>query len=212
MKSDTNQLISEIGMMIISRMECERAKKRQPKMESFIGKRMIVQYNSYITTKGEVECCGLYGKVVELISEPYEAVVKTCLGDRVRKTCVKVRSIETGIEYRTLFCEDWICENHDVQKYGVRGRYIKLSDGSYSKEVNGDGHIYGCEHAPMVLITEPFVDTIEVTPNEYKDYLCVIAKDLRSGKNYRILFNEQDLLEENPYTEVVINVNIKLID
>jgi hypothetical protein len=97
-----------------------------------------------------------------------------------------------------------------VQKYGVIGRNIILSDGSYSEEVNGGGHIYGCEHAPMVLITEPFVDTIEVTPNKYKDYLCVIAKDLRSGKNYRVLFNEEDLQEESPIVEITINVTIEV--
>jgi hypothetical protein len=183
---------------------------RQIEEETFIGKRMIVQDNSYITTKGEVECGGLYGKVVELISEPYEAAVKTCLGDRIKKTCVKVRSIETGIEYRTLFRDDWICENHDTQKYGVRGRYIKLSDRSYSKEINGEGRIHGYEEIPMIIITEPFVDTIEVVPNTYKDYLCVIAKDLRSGKNYRILFNEEDLQEESPIIEITINVTIEI--
>lgn len=200
MNERRNLIFGGIGMLII----------QQEEKETFIGKRMIVQDNSYITTKGEVECCGLYGKVVELISEPYEARVKSGLGDTIKRTCVKVRSIETGIEYRTLFCEDWICENHDEQKYGVIGRNIILHDGSYSEEINGKGHICGCEHAPMVLLTEPFVDTIETTPNDYKDYLCVIAKDLRSGKNYRILFNEEDLQEESPIIEITINVTIEI--
>lgn len=200
MNERKNLIFGGIGMLII----------QQEEKETFIGKRMIVQDNSYITTQGEVECCGLYGKVVELISEPYEAKIKNIFGDTIKRTCVKVRSIETGIEYRTLFCEDWICENHDVQKYGVIGRNIILHDGSYSEEINGKGHIYGCEHAPMVLMTEPFVDTIEVTPNDYKDYLCVIAKDLRSGKNYRILFNEEDLQEESPIIEITINVTIEV--
>lgn len=197
--NERSKLICGIGLLIAQQVK-----------NTFIGKRMIVQDNSYITTKGEVECCGLYGKVVELISEPYEATIKTLFGDTIKRTCVKVRSIETGIEYRTLFCESWICENNDVQKYGVIGRNIILSDGSYSEEVNGGGHIYGCEHAPMVLITEPFVDTIEVTPDKYVDYLCVIAKDLRSGKNYRILFNEEDLQEESPIIEITINVTIEV--
>ena len=191
--NEKSKLICGIGLLIAQQVK-----------NTFIGKRMIVQDNSYITTEGEVECCGLYGKVVELISEPYEATIKTLFGDTIKRTCVKVRSIETGIEYRTLFCEGWICENHDVQKYGVIGRNIILSDGSFSKEVNGDGHIYGFEHAPMVLMTEPFVDTIEVTPDKYVDYLCVIAKDLRSGKNYRVLFNEEDLQEESPIIEITI--------
>ena len=197
--NERSKLICGIGLLIAQQVK-----------NTFIGKRMIVQDNSYITTKGEVECCGLYGKVVELISEPYEATIKTLFGDTIKRTCVKVRSIETGIEYRTLFCEGWICENHDVQKYGVIGRNIILSDGSYSEEVNGDGHIYGCEHAPMVIMTEPFVDTIEVTPDKYVDYLCVIAKDLRSGKNYRVLFNEEDLQEESPIVEITINVTIEI--
>lgn len=197
--NERSKLICGIGLLIAQQVK-----------NTFIGKRMIVQDNSYITTKGEVECCGLYGKVVELISEPYEATIKTFFGDTIKRTCVKVRSIETGIEYRTLFCEDWICENHDMQKYGVIGRNIILSDGSYSEEVNGGGHIYGCEHAPMVLMTEPFVDTIEVTPDKYVDYLCVIAKDLRSGKNYRVLFNEEDLQEESPIVEITINVTIEI--
>lgn len=197
--NERSKLICGIGLLIAQQVK-----------NTFIGKRMIVQDNSYITTKGEVECCGLYGKVVELISEPYEATIKTLFGDTIKRTCVKVRSIETGIEYRTLFCESWICENNDVQKYGVIGRNIILSDGSYSEEVNGGGHIYGCEHAPMVLITEPFVDTIEVTPDKYVDYLCVIAKDLRSGKNYRVLFNEEDLQEESPIIEITINVTIEV--
>jgi len=165
--------------------------------ENFIGKRMIVQDNSHITAQGNAKCCGLYGKVVELISEPYEATIKTLFGGTIKRTCVKIRSIETGIEYCTLFCEDWICENHDAQKYGVIGRNIILHDGSYSKGINGNGHICGCEHAPMTIMTEPFVDTVKVVPNTYKDYLFVIAKDLRSGKDYRILFNEQDLQEES---------------
>jgi hypothetical protein len=99
-----------------------------------------------------------------------------------------------------------LLRSQQVPKYGVIGRKIILSDGSYSKEINGKGHIYGCEHAPMVIMTEPFVDTIETTPNDYKDYLCVIAKDLRNGKNYRVLFNEQDLQEESPIIEITINV------
>lgn len=200
MNERKNLIFGGIGMLII----------QQEEKETFIGKRMIVQDKSYFTTKGEAECCGLYGKVVELISEPYEATIKTLFGDTIKRTCVKVRSIETGIEYRTLFCEDWICENHDVQKYGVIGRKIILHDGSYSKEINGQGHIHGCEHAPMVIMTEPFVDTIEVVPNKYVDFLCVIAKDLRSGKNYRILFNERDLQEESPIIEITINVTIEI--
>lgn len=194
--NERSKLFRGVGLLIAQQVK-----------NTFIGKRMIVQDNSYITTQSEVECGGLYGKVVELISEPYEATIKTFFGDTIKRTCVKVRSIETGIEYRTLFCEGWICENHDVQKYGVIGRNIILHDGSYSEEVNGGGHIYGCEHAPMVIMTEPFVDTIEVVPNKYEDYLCVIAKDLRSGKNYRILFNEEDLQEESPIIEITINVN-----
>jgi hypothetical protein len=196
--NERSKLIRGIGLLIAQQVK-----------NTFIGKRMIVQDNSYITTQGEVECGGLYGKVVELISEPYEAMVKSGLGDTIKRTCVKVRSIETGIEYRTLFCEDWICENHDVQKYGVIGRNIILHDGSYSKEINGKGHIYGCEHAPMKIMTEPFVETIEVVPNTYNDYLCVIAKDLRSGKNYRILFNEEDLQEESPIIEITITIEVK---
>lgn len=197
--NEINNLVLGIGLLIDKQVK-----------NTFIGKRMIVQDNSYITTEGEVECGGLYGKVVELISEPYEATVKGVLGGTIKHTCVKVRSIETGIEYRTLFCEDWICENHDVQKYGVIGRKIILHDGSYSEEINGKGHIYGCEHAPMVIMTEPFVDTIEALPNKYVDYLCVIAKDLRNGKNYRVLFNEQDLQEESPIIGITINVTIEI--
>lgn len=212
MKSSTNQLVYGIGMTIRGHIERETTEKRQPKRKSFIGKRMVVQDNSYITTQGNVECCGLYGKVVEIISEPYNAVVENPHCNLNIHPFVNVRSIETGIEYRTLFYEDWICENNDVQKYGVRGRYIRLSDGSYSKEINGEGHIYGCENAPMRILTEPYKERIEVFPNEYKYYLCVTAKDLRSGKDYRILFNEEDLLEENPYAEVIINVSIKIID
>ena len=148
--TERNNLVLGIGLLIAQQVK-----------NTFIGKRMIVKDKSYIiTTQGEGECCGLYGKVVELISEPYEATIKSICGNPVNHTFVKVRSIETGIEYRTLFCEDWICENHDVQKYGVIGRNIILHDGSYSEEINGKGHIYGCEHAPMVLLTEPFVDTI----------------------------------------------------
>lgn len=197
--NERSKLFRGVGLLIAQQVK-----------NTFIGKRMIVQDNSYITTQGEVECGGLYGKVVELISEPYEATIKTFFGDTIKRTCVKVRSIETGIEYRTLFCEDWICENHDVQKYGVIGRNIILHDWSYSEEVNGGGRIYGCELAPMVIMTEPFVDTIEVVPNKYEDYLCVIAKDLRSGKNYRILFNEEDLQEESPIIEITINVTIEV--
>jgi len=33
---------------------------------------------------------------------------------------------------------------------------------------------------------------------------------LRSGKNYRILFNEEDLQEESPIIEVTINVTIEV--
>lgn len=201
MKNERRNLsFGGIGILVI----------QQGEKEKFIGKRMIVKDSSYTATIDGVETYGLFGRVVELISEPYKATIVSRFGKVVRDTFVNVRSIETGIEYRTLFCEDWICENNDVQKYGVIGRSIILHDGSYSEEINGCGHIFGCEHAPMVLLTEPFVDTIEVVPNEYKDYLCVIAKDLRSGKNYRILFNEQDLQEESPIIEITINVTIEV--
>ena len=179
------------------------------KKKSFVGKRMKIRDNSYMQTIDGAKCGGLSGKVVEIISEPF----KTKVGDKFcglyDETCVYVRSLETGLIYRTMFRKKWIIKNHDVQKYGVIGRRIILSDGSHSKGVDGTGHIYGCEKAPMILLTEPFVDKIKSCGNTYR-YLCVIAKDLRSDKSYRVLFNEQDLVEENPYAEIPVNVTINI--
>lgn len=175
--------------------------------ESIIGKRMVVNNNAYIVAKADKEAEGsLYGCIVEITSEPFEEVVHDFRGSTTH-TFVYARSLESGIEYRVLWDKSWIVENDNtIPKNNVIGRKIVLSDGSYSKEVGGKNHIYGCEKAEMVIISTPFVmDCTEKGDVRTYKYLFVYAYRISDGRIYRVLFNESDLVAGEP-KEIIINV------
>lgn len=165
---------------------------QEEKKKSFIGKRMIVRDNSYIALCDNTDVKGrLINKVVEIVSEPYEDMVKAFCGNYHKHTFVNVRSLDSGIFYRVLFSEDDIIENHKEQQDSVIGRKIKVNDNSYSQLLGTSvhPHIYG---ETLVIITDPYIDT----ETEFgKSHIFVNAIGKR-GNIYRVLFNEDALVEE----------------
>jgi hypothetical protein len=164
----------------------------EEKKKSIIGKRMIVRDNSYIALCDNKEVEGrLHNKVVEIVSEPYEEFVEGICGNYHKHTFVNVRSLDSGLFYRVLFCEDDIIENDKEQQDSVLGRKIKVNDNSYSLLLGTSvhPHVYG---ETLVIITDPYIDT----DSEWgKDYIFVNAIGKR-GNIYRVLFNEDALVEE----------------
>ena len=178
--------------------------------ETIIGKRMMVKDNSYLVTKQDKEARGsLYGKIVEITSEPFEEDVDGICGSTHTETFVYAVSLESGIEYRVLWNENWLVEADDIiPKTDVRGRMIVLSDGSYSKEIGGKGKLYGIDKAKMVIVSDPYIrDCTEYNDTKRWKYVFVDAYNLKDGKIYSVLFNEKDLVNE---ANVTIEIKVVL--
>lgn len=181
--------------------------------ESIIGKRMVVRDNSYIVSKADREAQGfLYGKIVEIISEPFDEFVDSiaCEGRTHTNTFVYVRSLESGVEYRVLWRESWLVDANDIiPKDDVRGRNIILSDGSYSVEIGGIKKLWGIDKNHMIIVSNPYVrECGDIFRKTYK-YLFVDALNLKDGKVYSVLFNEADLQPEND-VKITLEVKIEL--
>lgn len=163
--------------------------------KSIIGCRMRVKDNSYIVRRSDNATGFLYGTIVEIVSEPYEEKIETFMGDMVKHTFVNVISIESGIVYRVLFNEKWIIESSKKQKVAdVRGRKLILGDGSYSKEIYGNGRLHGIDKAKLTIVSKPYA--VKVSDFGFEDIcLFVDTYEEKSGKFYRVLFREQDLID-----------------
>ena len=164
----------------------------EEKKKSIIGKRMIVSDNSYIALCDNPEVEGrLCNKVVEIVSEPYEDYVEGIGGNYHKHTFVNVRSLDSGLFYRVLFYEDDIIESHKEQQDSVIGRKINVNDNSYSQLLGTSvhPHVYG---ETLVIITDPYIDT---DTDWGKSHIFVNAIGKR-GNIYRVLFNEDALVEE----------------
>lgn len=178
--------------------------------ESIIGKRMMVQDNSYIVTKQDKEAKGaLYGKIVEITSEPFEEDIEGICNHIHTETFVYAVSLESGIEYRVLWNENWLVDADEIiPKTDVRGRMIVLSDGSYSKEIGGNGKLWGIDKAKMVIVSNPYIrDCTERNDTKKWKYVFVDAYNLKDGKIYSVLFNEKDLVDE---VNVTIEIQVEL--
>lgn len=179
--------------------------------ETIIGKRMMVKDNSYLVTKQDKEARGsLYGKIVEITSEPFEEDAEGICGSIHTETFVYAVSLESGIEYRVLWNENWLVEADEIiPKTDVRGRMIVLSDGSYSKEIGGKGKLFGINKAKMVIVSKPYIrDCTEFNDNKRRwKYVFVDAYNLKDGKVYSVLFNEKDLVDE---VNVTIEIKVEL--
>lgn len=164
---------------------------QEEKKKSIIGKRMIVRDNSYVVLCDNKEVEGrLYNKVVEIVSEPYEEYVD-CLGNYYKYTFVNVRSLDSGLFYRVLFYEYYIIENHKEQQDSVIGRKIKVNDNSYSLLLGTSvhPHVYG---ETLVIITDPYI----VTDTKWGNSHIFVNAIGKRGNIYRVLFNEDALVEE----------------
>lgn len=165
---------------------------QEEKKKSIIGKRMIVRDNSYVVLCDNKEVEGrLYNKVVEIVSEPYEEYVETAYSYPYKYTFVNVRSLDSGLFYRVLFYEYYIIENHKEQQDSVIGRKIKVNDNSFSLLLGTsvNPHVYG---ETLVIITDPYIDTDTKWGNSHI-FVNAIGK---RGNIYRVLFNEDALVEE----------------
>lgn len=85
-----------------------------------IGRRMIVQDNSWCIDKESGCRCGLMGKEVVIVSSPYKVDVKESWE---KEPCyhifVDVASLDSGRRYRVLFNEGWLIDEKTAPKVKV---------------------------------------------------------------------------------------------
>ena len=172
---------------------------------SVIGKRMMVNDNSYVITKDGHAEGSLYGKIVEIISEPFEEFVESVRGYGQMVTFVYGRSIESGIVYRVIYSKSWIVNDNSIPKTDVRGRHIILSDGSFSYQISGGYRkLHGIDREPMIIVSKPYIKRCGDVGCDKTPYVCVDAYSLRDYKLYSVLFNEADLQPEEAAEKVVV--------
>lgn len=185
-------MLQAIYLLAIAQNDINIITVQEEKKKSIIGKRMIVRDNSYIVLCDNKDVEGrLIDNVVEIVSEPYEEYVENISGNYYKHTFVNVRSLDSGLFYRVLFCEDNIIENHKEQQDSVIGRIIKVNDNSYSMLLGTSvhPHVYG---EILVIISDPYIDT----DTEYGEDHIFVNAICKRGNIYRVLFNEDALLKE----------------
>ena len=87
--------------------------EREELLNNLIGKKYILQDNSYIReiVNGEKinYHCSLIGVPCQIISYPYISEVDTISKDK-RRRMIRVKSLKTGLIYEVMFNESWICD------------------------------------------------------------------------------------------------------
>lgn len=168
---------------------------------SVIGKRMKVFSNSHVVTREGHAIGSLYGKIVEIVSEPFDEFIGSVCEN---VTFVYGRSIESGVVYRVPYRESCVVDDNSIQKNDVRGRHIILSDGSYSCKISGYGQLHGIYKEPMIIVSKPYNKRCGDVGCDKKKYLCVDAYSLRDNQIYCVLFNEADLQPEEDKEKIVL--------
>lgn len=174
---------------------------------SYIGKKMLIGDNSYIVLRDKPNVRGrLYGNVVEIVSEPFYEKVDVLGGER-EENFVYVRSFDSGLVYRAMFCKDWlISQKYNVTRHDtLKGRIIKINDNSYNKNLatNKWTDLYEKE---LVIVSEPYFEKVD-----FSTHIFVNAVSMFDGNIYRVLFNEDALLNKSFVGNIIIINNTNII-
>jgi hypothetical protein len=164
---------------------------------SIIGKQYRVKDNSNISVVCQREGVHgrLYGCVTEIISDPYIAEVRNWSNELKSIVCIKVRSLDSGLIYQVPFYRECIVDTPKMQHETILGRTLKVNDNSYN------AHLATMTHGNLfrqcvTIVSEPYL-WFDNDPNpKYAYYHLMVDVVTESGNKYRVLFNEDGLIDK----------------
>ena len=164
---------------------------------SIIGKQYRLKDNSYISLVCQREGVHgrLYGCVTEIISDPYIAEVRSWGNDPQSMVCIKVRSLDSGLIYQVPFYRECIVDTPKTQHETILGRTLKVNDNSYSR------HLATMTHGTLfrqrvTIVSEPYLWFDNDSNPKYAYYHLMVDVVTENGKKYRVLFNEDGLIDD----------------
>lgn len=169
---------------------------------SIIGKQYRVKDNSYVSVVCQREGVHgrLYGCVTEIISDPYIAEVSSYFGDYTKSiVCIKVRSLDNGLIYQVPFYRECIVDTPKTQHETILGRTLKVNDNSYCR------HLATMTHGNLfrqclTIVSEPYLWFDNDSNPKYAAYHLMVDVVAEHGKKYRVLFNEDGLIDNYNHT------------
>lgn len=164
---------------------------------SIIGKQYRLNDNSYISVVCQQEGVHgrLYGCVTEIISEPYIAEVRSWSDDIKSMVCIKVRSLDSGLIYQVPFYRECIVDTPKTQHETILGRTLKVNDNSYCRHLATmtDGRLF---RQCVTIVSEPYLWFDNDRNPKYARYHLMVDVVTENGKKYRVLFNEDGLIDD----------------
>ncbi len=164
---------------------------------SIIGKQYRVKDNSYISLVCQRERVHgrLYGCVTEIISDPYIAEVSGWDNSLKSIVCIKVRSLDSGLIYQVPFYSECIVDTPKTQHETILGRTLKVNDNSYSRHLATmtEGRLF---RQCVTIVSEPYLWFDNDSNPKYAYYHLMVDVVAEHGKKYRVLFNEDGLIDK----------------
>ena len=164
---------------------------------SIIGKQYRVKDNSNISVVCQREKVHgrLYGCVTEIISEPYIAKVSSYFDNDLKTIlCIKVRSLDSGLIYQVPFYRECIVDTPKTQHETILGRTLKVNDNSYCRHLATmtEGRLF---RQCVTIVSEPYLWFDNDKNPKYAYYHLMVDVVAEHGKKYRVLFNEDGLID-----------------
>ena len=164
---------------------------------SIIGKQYRVKDNSNISVVCQREKVHgrLYGCVTEIISDPYIAEVSSWDNTHKSVVCIKVRSLDSGLIYQVPFYSECIVDTPKTQHETIFGRTLKVNDNSYCRHLatNTEGRLF---RQCVIIVSEPYLWFDNDSDPKYAYYHMMVDVVAENGKKYRVLFNEDGLIDK----------------
>ena len=164
---------------------------------SIIGKQYRLKDNSNISLVCQRERVHgrLYGCVTEIISDPYIAEVSGWDNSHKSIMCIKVRSLDSGLIYQVPFHRECIVDTPKTQHETILGRTLKVNDNSYNC------HLATMTHGNLfrqrvTIVSEPYLWFDNDSNPKYAYYHLMVDVVTENGKKYRVLFNEDGLIDD----------------
>ena len=168
---------------------------------SIIGKQYRVKDNSNISVVCQREKVHgrLYGCVTEIISDPYIAEVSSWDNSHKSIVCIKVRSLDSGLIYQVPFYSECIVDTPKTQHETIFGRTLKVNDNSYCRHLatNTEGRLF---RQCVTIVSEPYLWFDNDSNPKYAYYHLMVDVVAEHGKKYRVLFNEDGLIDKYNHT------------
>jgi len=168
---------------------------------SIIGKQYRVKDNSNISLVCQRERVHgrLYGCVTEIISDPYIAEVSDWRNNLKSVVCIKVRSLDSGLIYQVPFYSECIVDTPKTQHETILGRTLKVNDNSYCLHLatKTEGRLF---RQCVTIVSEPYLWFDNDSNPKYAAYHLMVDVVAEHGKKYRVLFNEDGLIDNYNHT------------